>query len=188
MGIFFHDRLLRANRATKINTDRLLAFDSPNMEPLANIGITIDENEHLLLPQPKGRLRVHQEMDTRLMTVRLVPGFDDGVIKYAVANPESNMRALVLQLYGAGNIPSNKQSFINVLHSCQERGIVVVATTQCLTGSVMLGHYAVGHALNDAGVVSAGDMTVEAACCKLAYLFGRGDLSEYEVKRLMSVR
>ena len=58
---------------------------------------------------------------------------------------------------------------------------MVVATTQCLTGAVMLGHYAVGHALKDAGVVSAGDMTVEAACCKLAYLFGRGDLSEYEV-------
>ena len=45
VGVFFHDRLLRANRSTKINTDRLLAFDSPNMEPLANIGITIDENE-----------------------------------------------------------------------------------------------------------------------------------------------
>lgn len=29
--IFFHDRLLRANRATKVNTHRLLAFDSPNL-------------------------------------------------------------------------------------------------------------------------------------------------------------
>ncbi|GMH48486.1 hypothetical protein TL16_g00300 [Triparma laevis f. inornata] len=187
VGVFFHDRLLRANRSTKINTDRLLAFDSPNMEPLANIGITIDENEHLFLPQPKGRLRVHSEMDTRLMTVRLVPGFDDSVIKYAVENPDSNMQALVLQLYGAGNMPSNKQSFIDVLHAARERDILVVATTQCLTGSVMLGHYAVGHQMKEAGVVSAYDMTVEATCCKLAYLFGRDDLTPYEVKRLMGV-
>ena len=42
--IFFHDRLLRACRTTKVNTSRLKAFDSPNLDPLALIGITIDEN------------------------------------------------------------------------------------------------------------------------------------------------
>jgi L-asparaginase/Glu-tRNA(Gln) amidotransferase subunit D len=47
---FFHDRLLRACRATKVNTHRLMAFDSPNLPPLAQIGITIDENEHLQMP------------------------------------------------------------------------------------------------------------------------------------------
>ena len=34
----------------QVNTHRLLAFDSPNQDPLATIGITIDENEHLILP------------------------------------------------------------------------------------------------------------------------------------------
>lgn len=57
--IFFHDRLLRACRATKVNTHRLLAFDSPNLDPLATIGIAIDENEALVLPPAKGALRVH---------------------------------------------------------------------------------------------------------------------------------
>ena len=32
--IFFHDRLLRACRSTKVNTHKLKAFDSPNLEPL----------------------------------------------------------------------------------------------------------------------------------------------------------
>ena len=36
--IFFHDRLIRGCRATKVNTSKLLAFDSPNLEPLAEIG------------------------------------------------------------------------------------------------------------------------------------------------------
>ena len=76
-----------------------MAFDSPNLDPLASIGITIDENQHLLLGQPKGQLRIHSEMDTRQMTVRLVPGFDDNVIKYAIENPDNKMRALVLQMY-----------------------------------------------------------------------------------------
>lgn len=102
--IFFHDRLLRACRATKVNTHRLLAFDSPNQDPLAKIGITIDENEHLVLPPAKGALRVHSRMDTRLLTLRLVPGFDDAMIAEMIErNTETNLlRALVLQLYVRG--------------------------------------------------------------------------------------
>ena len=138
VGIFFHDRLLRANRATKVNTHRLLAFDSPNLDPLATIGITIDENEHLVLPPPKGALRVHPRMDTRLLTVRLVPGFDDMMIRQMIeANVESqNLKALVLQLYGTGNIPSVKQSFIQLLADASDSGVLVVASTQVRNESV----------------------------------------------------
>ncbi|KAG7363404.1 asparaginase-domain containing protein [Nitzschia inconspicua] len=189
VSIFFHDRLLRANRATKVNTHRLLAFDSPNLDPLATIGITIDENEHLILPPPKGALRVHTRMDTRLLTIRLVPGFDDGMIRQMIeANAEKQrLRALVLQLYGTGNIPSVKESFIQLLADAVDNDILVVASTQCFTGSVMMGHYATGRALEAAGVVSASDMTLEAIACKCAYLFGRLDLNTKEIGELMSV-
>jgi L-asparaginase len=188
--IFFHDRLLRANRSTKVNTHRLLAFDSPNMDPLASIGITINENEHLVLPPAKGALRLHSAMDTRLLTIRLVPGFDDQMIRYMIeANleKERSLKALVLQLYGTGNIPSVKESFIQLLSDAKDQGILVIAATQCFTGSVMLGHYATGRALQAAGVVSASDMTLEAIACKCAYLFGRQDLTVKEIGELMGV-
>jgi L-asparaginase len=189
VSIFFHDRLLRANRATKVNTHRLLAFDSPNISPLATIGITIDENERLILPPPKGALRVHTRMDTRLLTIRLVPGFDDDMIRQMIeGNTEKpRLKALVLQLYGTGNIPSVKESFIQLLADANDKGVLVIASTQCFTGSVMMGHYAVGKALEAAGVVSASDMTVEAIACKSAYLFGRKDLNKDEVAELMGV-
>jgi L-asparaginase len=189
VSIFFHDRLLRANRATKVNTHRLLAFDSPNFDPLATIGITIDENEHLILPPPKGALRVHSRMDTRLLTIRLVPGFDDAMIRQLIeANVEKKrLRALVLQLYGTGNIPSVKESFIQLLSDAVEKDILVIASTQCFTGNVMMGYYATGRALEAAGVVSAADMTLEAIACKCAYLLGRLDLSTQEIGELMGV-
>ena len=63
-----------------------------------------------------------------------------------------------------------KESFIHLLGDASEKGILVVASTQCFTGSVMMGHYAVGKALESAGVVSANDMTLEAISCKVAYL------------------
>lgn len=185
--IFFHDRLLRACRATKVNTHRLLAFDSPNQDPLATIGIAIDENDHLILPPAKGALRVHSRMDTRILTLRLVPGFDDAMISDMIERNSDQLRGLVLQLYGTGNLPGTKAKFIQLLADATEKGILVVASTQCFTGSVMMGHYAVGKALESAGVVSAADMTLEAIACKVGYLFGRGDLSYKEVAALMGV-
>eukprot|EP00521_Asterionellopsis_glacialis_P010153 CAMPEP_0195301110 /NCGR_PEP_ID=MMETSP0707-20130614/28703_1 /TAXON_ID=33640 /ORGANISM="Asterionellopsis glacialis, Strain CCMP134" /LENGTH=276 /DNA_ID=CAMNT_0040363965 /DNA_START=53 /DNA_END=883 /DNA_ORIENTATION=- len=191
VSIFFHDRLLRACRSTKVNTHRLLAFDSPNLDPLAKIGITIDENEYLALPVARGALKVHTRMDTRLLTIRLVPGFDDAVIRHLIeanaSHEEKKLKALVLQLYGTGNIPSVKESFIQLLADAAAKDILVVASTQCFTGSVMMGHYATGQALESAGVASANDMTLEAISCKLAYLFGRGDIQNHEIAKLMGV-
>ncbi len=44
--------------------------------------------------------------------------------------------------------------------------------SELLSMIVMMGHYATGLALREAGVVSANDMTVEATACKAAYLLG----------------
>jgi len=186
VAIFFNDRLLRGCRATKINTHKLNAFDSPNLAPLAQIGITIEENSHICLPQCAGALRVHGNMETRLLVVRLVPGFDDSVLLHAI-QAQSGLRALVLELYGTGNIPSSKKSFLDALAAASERGILVVAVTQCPTGSVLLGKYAVGRELKAIGVVSGGDMTLEATSAKLAYLFGRGDLTAEDIGKVLTV-
>ncbi|KAL7546283.1 hypothetical protein ACHAWF_009610 [Thalassiosira exigua] len=183
--IFFHDRLIRACRAQKVNSGELPAFDSPNLLPLATTGIAIKENDHLALPPARGVLRVHTRMDTRLLALRLVPGFDDQILRHTIeAGAESgSLRALVLQLYGTGNAPAAKEDFINCLKRATDLGILVVASTQCHRGVVMMGHYATGKALERAGV-SSNDMTLEAISCKIAYLMGRGDLSKDEIGNL----
>lgn len=189
VAIFFHDRLLRANRSSKINTHRLLAFDSPNIDPLAKIGINIEENESLKSPYAKGALRVHTKMERNIISLRFVPGFDDNMIEYMIdAASESKLKALVLQLYGTGNLPSVKKGVLKVLEKATvEKNILVVASTQCIEGSVMMGHYATGRALVEAGVYSGNDMTLEAITCKIGYLLGRGDLQIAEAGNLMDV-
>lgn len=186
--IFFHDRLLRACRSTKVNTHNLMAFDSPNLDPLATIGISIKENESLIRPHAKGALRVHTELETRIISLRLVPGYEDNMIRHMIDSAtESNLKALVICLYGTGNLPSLKHSIIDCVHDATKKGILVVASTQCQSGSVMMGHYATGRALKEVGVVSGSDMTLEAVSCKIGYLMGRGDLTTEEVGTLMSV-
>jgi L-asparaginase/Glu-tRNA(Gln) amidotransferase subunit D len=127
-------------------------------------------------------------MDTRMITLRLVPGFDDASIKAIIdAARQTHLKGLILQLYGTGNLPSIKDDFVQCLRDATDAGIVVVATTQCQSGSVILGHYATGQKLIGAGVVSGSDMSIEATTTKLAYLLGRQDLSIDEVRDLMTV-
>ena len=100
---------------------------------------------------------------------------------------ETHLKGLILQLYSTGNLPSLKDDLIDCIAEATAAGVVVVATTQCQTGSVIIGHYATGQKLLGAGVVSASDMTIEATTTKLAYLLGRQDLSISEVRDLMTV-
>ena len=143
----------------------------------------------MILPPARGVLRVHTRMDTRLLALRLVPGFDDKILQHTieVGAESGSLRALVLQLYGTGNAPAVKEDFINCLKRANDLGILVVASTQCHVGTVMMGHYASGKALERAGVVSSNDMTLEAISCKIAYMMGRGDLSKDEIAQLMCV-
>ena len=39
--LYFDNKLLRGNRSTKINSASFDAFKSPNLSPLANVGIDI---------------------------------------------------------------------------------------------------------------------------------------------------
>jgi len=182
--IFFHDRLLRGNRSVKVNSFTVDAFDSPNFPRLAQVGVNITTRQDLSLRVPKGRFKVHRSMNKEILVLRLVPGFDDQSI-LDICMKATNLRALVLEIYGTGNAPAKKNMLLQAIGHARDRGIVVVACTQCFTGGVVLEKYAVGTALAEAGVVGGGDMTTEACVTKLAYLLNRTDISLREVEELM---
>jgi L-asparaginase len=71
------------------------------------------------------------------------------------------VRGLVLEAYGTGTLPNLVGSLIPALDEARERGVPVVVVSQCLRGFVDLGRYEGG------GVISGGDMTVEAALAKM---------------------
>jgi lysophospholipase len=79
---------------------------------------------------------------------------------------EPPIQGVVLQTYGAGNLPSNRPDLIEELRKATERGVLIVNCTQCAKGSV---HYAYesATALQKIGVCSGSDMTIEAALMKV---------------------
>ncbi len=80
---------------------------------------------------------VHTTLFSNIAVMILVPGFDDQAIHAFISCcTDANPVALVLALYGSGNAPARKQSFIDTLKRGLERGAVIVITSQCMRGSV----------------------------------------------------
>lgn len=98
----------------------------------------------------------------------------------------SGIQALVLECFGSGTGPSDNPAFLASLKRAHERGIVVVAVTQCHEGGVELDIYEAGSRLRGVGVLSGGGMTREAAFGKLNALLGAG-LETAEVRRLVEL-
>ncbi len=171
--VLFGSVLLRGCRSTKISASSFDSFASPNASPLATIGTRIRVYpERIRFPSRTADrpLQVLPITATDVATVRLFPGLDAAILDNVLQTP---LRGLVLESYGSGNGPSVDRQFLKVLRQAVARGVVIVNLSQCRHGSVSQKDYATGRALHDAGVISGGDMTVEAALAKLMFLFGQ---------------
>jgi len=182
--VFVDDQLLRGNRTVKSNSAGLDAFESPNFPALAKLETGIRFRSALVAPQPKGRFRVHHGMETNIAVWRMLPGFDDEYICMAFQHCVG-LKAVVLELYGTGNLSSRKASLVAAIEAAIEKGIVIVAASQCLRGGVALGAYALGRQLESIGVLSAYDMTTEAVIAKLAYLLSWQEMTSATLRSYM---
>ena len=70
-------------------------------------------------------------------------------------------RGVVLETFGAGNAPQ-RADLMDTLKDACDRGVVIVAISQCSKGSVSP-EYETGIGLLNVGVVSGGDMTPEVS-------------------------
>jgi L-asparaginase len=98
----------------------------------------------------------------------------------------SGIQGLVLECYGSGTGPSDNPAFLDALARARDKGVVVVAVTQCHEGGVELDVYEAGSRLRGVGVLSGGGMTREAAFGKLHGLLGAG-LDIAQVRRLVEL-
>ncbi|CAL1705248.1 unnamed protein product [Somion occarium] len=179
--LYFNHTLYRGNRVSKFSSNDFNAFNSPNFPPLVNVGIDITINWNDVIRQTSlRRFKAHKEMSPHVATLRLFPGITAATVRAFLIPPT---RGVVLETFGAGNAPQRADLMTALKEAC-DRGVVIVAISQCAKGSVSAA-YETGRSLLTAGIVSGGDMTPEGALTKLSYLLGKPELSTAEVRSLI---
>ena len=180
--VYFGNKLLRANRSTKIASKDLHAFDSPDYLPLAEVRIDICYNESAMaLPSRPKTFHFTELQSFPIGVLKLFPGFQFELFEGMI---NSNLKAVVLEAFGSGNIPTNNHALVEGIRKSAENGTIITVTSQCHKGGTTLGTYATSNDLVQSGAISASDMTTEAAIAKLYYLFSCGYDTE-RVKLLM---
>lgn len=172
VGICFGSHWLRGVATDKMSVHRFEAFASPNRPPLAEIGmdVVIHEDAGKFERQVPPGLGAALDMD--IQTYRPHPGM-------AWTLPPEGTRALLIEAYGAGNLPMERPDLQALLRHARSRDLPVVVVTQCFSGGVNLEAYALGRASAELGAISGGGHTRWAALAKLGLLLGAGrDLQE----------
>lgn len=171
--LYFNGQLMHGARCAKLRSDAFDAFQvlqrSRQAERAASIDAAIDYRQ---VRQP-----------VSLAVLPLYPGVQAVQVRALVA---SGAQALLLECYGSGTGPAGDAKFITALREAHEQGVVLAAISQCMQGHVEFGVYAAGSRLAEAGLVSCGGMTREAALGKLFALLGAG-LAQDEVERWLAL-
>ena len=159
VGIFFGGHLLRGNRTTKQSAEEFNAFESFNYPHLVDAGVNITYH----------RDRILKPDFSKPMTpiFSLFPGIREDLIRHIIHTP--NLKAIVMRTFGSGNAPQSPW-LLNALREGTRNGKVIVNISQCLQGAVEMSRYDCGYHLQEAGVISGKDQTVESAVTKLMFL------------------
>lgn len=162
--VAFSGEQLPASRVTKIDTAADHAFATPNWSE------ALWSN-----PTPTRTYALDKAWRPSAIGVQMLfPGMPmDGLMSMI----ERNYRALVLNVYGSGNVMADS-AFRRILHRAADQQRPIFVRSQCLYGSVQLGQYATSALLTEIDATPCGGMPLEAVITKLQILCAEFDHGE----------
>ncbi|MGQ7960064.1 asparaginase [Pseudomonas sp. SP16.1] len=169
--LYFNGQLLHGARCSKLRSD---AFDAFQVLPRRR------RAEHAAIDA-----RIDYRQVRRAVNLAVLPLHPALQASHLRALLGSGVQGLLLECYGSGTGPAGDVELMAALNEAHARGVVLAAISQCPQGHVEFGVYAAGSRLAEAGLVSCGGMTREAALGKLFALLGAG-LTQAEVEHWLA--
>lgn len=180
--ICFGNAVMRGCRAVKTRTTSLNAFESINA-PYAG---TVVDGRFIDLTLSRDAEARHFEyfsdIEPNVALVKLIPGTTAQQLSIL---SECGVKGVVVEAFGLGGVSNFRRDHAEALRGLMEQAIPVVLTSQCLYEASTPDLYEVSRPLRDAGIISAGDMTTEAAVTKLMWALAQAEDVE-AVRALMS--
>ncbi|MEI6080600.1 MAG: asparaginase [bacterium] len=174
VALSFGSELFRGNRARKTSIDNFRAFRSYNFPTLAKVGVNTELNPKVF--RKKGDPKWTYGFDTRVLLLQIFPGMDADLLHDSLT--DGKVRGVILQAFGAGNLPRFDRSWLSLVSDLTKKGIPTIITSQCNQGTVDLTAYENGQKAMECGAISCGDITTEACVVKL--MFGLNHYKKYD--------
>lgn len=170
--IAFGGRVMFGNDARKLCTMQLTAFGNIN-RPLAGRFAGGRLTWLAEASAPAGTFRLHDQLDTRVGVLKIVPGLPPKMLEAFV---DAGFRAVILEGYGLGGIPDQESpmNFLPAFQYAKDHGCRFVCTTQCTYDGVDMDSYEMGVRAQQLGVEPGGTLTTEALLCKLMIELAEG--------------
>lgn len=166
VGIVFGDKLFRGNRATKMSIGDFDAFTSPNLSPLAEIGLQIQFSDALRRKGPT--FHNTASFCSEVYIMKVFPGLRTSYLQHLLT---SGVKGILVEGFGSGNFPVlPDDNLAHFFEECIENGIILAMCSQAPFDAVDLSKYESGRIADKIGILSAGAMTLEASVTKLMYL------------------
>jgi L-asparaginase len=157
--IVFCGRIILGTRAQKLYTKDFDAFHSINADDIGSVvNGTVSLNKQI--PVSDEKLEIYPELETRVTVLKLIPGTNPSLIDHLVA---LGYKGIIIEAFGCGGIPNQNRNLLPAIERAIKSGVTVMIASQCLYEAVDLTVYDVNVQAAKLGVLSSGDMTIEAA-------------------------
>lgn len=174
VSIAFNHKIINGARAVKVRTMSFEAFESVNAPYLGEVFANgMHCNLKHCVPRDMEQPTVlKDQLCNDVFLLKLIPGTNPAVFDMLM---KLNYRGVVLETFGAGGMHFVRRNLTSALKELSDRGIAVVACSQCLYETSDFSLYEVGKRLLECGIIPGRDMTTEAIVTKLMWALGQTD-------------
>lgn len=170
--LVFANMVIHGLHAKKLYTKHLNAFGSINAPIVAHVAGNQLIWQVPIAQKPAGSLLLKSKMDQRVFVLKLIPGIQPQLIDMAVL---AGYRGIIIEGFGAGGVPNQncERNLLPAIERALQAGVMVACVSQCIYDGTYLDCYEVGILAERMGVVSAGNMTLEALLAKFMLALGQ---------------
>ncbi len=167
--IVFDSKIMRSVRTIKMREYDLNAFETTDPVPIGEIAIGLHIYDNTTIRRNNMSPVLFNRINTNVAMLKVFPGMKPEILTTLI---DLGYEGIVLDAYGAGNVPILENSLLEPIKELAERNIPVVITSQCVFGTTEL-LYETGIKAHQAGAIQGYDTIAEVALIKLMWILGK---------------